>query len=161
VNDYRANVERQSREQKSVGGMIAIIVYTLAGLFVLGGLLAAYGAYTISRQMHQQSVTLTDLDSRYSAETQALTAQLKASNDSLTEALTQAQAQLKRQQELLAREQEQLTRQQDVSNKLVTANDAITAALRQERQQRAAETATLRAHVRTLEEQRYSTANRP
>ena len=126
--------------------MIAMIVYGLVGVFILGAILAFYGGYVITRQIHQQSVTMTDLDSRYSAENQALTAQLKASNDSLTEALTQTQAQLKREQELILR-------QQDSINRLTLTADASTAALRQEHQGRIAETANLKARVRILEEQ--------
>jgi hypothetical protein len=146
VNDYRANVERQTREQKSVGGVISMVVYVLVGLFLVGGLLAGYGSYVIFKQIHQQSLTLTDLDNRYTAQNQALSAQLKASNDSLTEALTQTQAQLSRQQELV-------TREQDSINRLVTASDSNAAAWRQERQSRAAEEASLRIRVRNLEDQ--------
>lgn len=123
-----------------------MVVYGLAGLFVLGALLAGYGAYVITKQLHQQSVTMSDLDSRYSAQNRALTAELKATNDSLTEALTKTQGQLSRQQELLVR-------QQDSINKVITADDANIAAWRQERQARAAETASLRNRLRNLEDQ--------
>ena len=153
VHDYRANVERQSREQKSVGNILSFVVYGLVALFVLGGILAAYGGYTITRQIHQQSLTLSDLDSRYSAANQALTAQLKASNDSLTQALTQTQAQITREETLLVR-------QQDMINKLSAANEADAASLRQEHTARAAETATLRARLRLLEEQNRSGVGR-
>ncbi len=123
-----------------------MVVYALAACFVFAIVLAAYGGYTITRQIHQQSVTLTDLDSRYNAENKALTDQLKASNDSLTEALSQTQAQLVRQQGLLARQEEMI-------NKLSAEDDANAALLRQERIARAAETATLRARMRSLEDQ--------
>ena len=126
--------------------MISIIVYALAALFILGGFLAGYGALVISKQLHRQSVTVSELDSRYTAQNQALTAQLKATNDSLTQALTQTQAQLARQQELL-------TRQQDTLNRLLSATQDNTTAWRQERQARASETASLRIRVRDLEDQ--------
>jgi hypothetical protein len=153
VNDYRANVERQAREQKSVGGIISMVVYALVGLFVIGGLLAGYGTYVIFKQIHQQSLTLADLDSRYAAQNRALSAQLKASNDSLTESLTQTQSQLNRQQDLLGREE-------DAVNKLIAANEANTTAWRQERQARAAETASLRSRIRDLEDEPRLTPNR-
>jgi hypothetical protein len=142
VNDFRSNAERQAREQKSISGLISIIVYVLVGLFVLGTILAGYGAYVISRQIHQQSITLSDLDSRYTARTQALATQLQTTND----ALARSNAQIAREQELIALQQENLT-------KLANAAEANTAAWRVERQSRAAETASLRARVRDLEDQ--------
>ena len=153
VHDYRANVDRQSREQKSVGNILSFIVYGLVAIFVLGAILAAYGGYAITRQIHQQSLTISDLDSRYGAANQALSAQLKASNDSLTQALTQTQAQITRQEALLVR-------QQDTINKLSSDADADVAALRQERTARSTEAATLRARLRLLEEQNRSGVSR-
>jgi hypothetical protein len=140
VSDYRANIDRQAREQKSVGGVLGIIVYVLIGFFVLSACLAGYGAYTLSRQIHAQSVTVNDLDTRYSAENKTLTGDLATTDANLAD--TQAQ---------LRREQEVILRQQDTINKLVIANDNTVAALRAERQTRAAETAALKARVKTLE----------
>jgi hypothetical protein len=142
VNDFRTNAERQAREQKSISGIIAIIVYSLVGLFALGTILAGYGAYVITRQIHKQSMTLNDLDSRYTSENHALSVQLQATNDSLARSLAQ-----------IARQQELLTREQDSLNKLADAAQANTAAWRQERQSRAGETASLRARIRDLEDQ--------
>jgi Spy/CpxP family protein refolding chaperone len=147
VTDYRANIERQSREQKSVGGILSLAVYSLIGLFVLGALLASYGAYVFSKQIHQQSVTMSDLDNRYAAQNQALTAELKTTQ----EALVQVQAQSQRQQELLVRQQEAIS-------KLLAAGTDDANAIRQEKAARAeeasiraSETAALRSRVRTLE----------
>ncbi len=149
MNDFRSNAERQAREQKSMGGIIAIIVYSLVGLFALGTILAGYGAYVITRQIHKQSLTLSDLDTRYTAENHALTVQLQATNDSLSRSLAQ-----------IARQQELLTRQQDALNKLADAAEANTAAWRQERQARAAEAASLRSRIRDLEDEpRFSPVN--
>jgi hypothetical protein len=119
--------------------MLAIVVYVLIGFFVLGAALAGYGTYTLSRQIHAQSVTVSDLDARNAAENKTLTDGL-ASTD---ETLAQAQAQIHRDQEIILR-------QQDTINKLVIANDNTVAALRQERQTRAGETANLRAQLKTL-----------
>ena len=154
THDYKANVERQAREQKSVGNVISLVVYALVACFIFAVVLAGYGGYTITRQIHQQSVTLSDLDSRYTAENKALTDQLKASNDSLTQALSQTQAQLVRQQGLAARQEEMI-------NKLSAEDDANASLLRQERIARAAETATLRARMRTLEEQSRGASRQP
>ncbi len=147
VVDYRANIERQAREQKSVGNVLSYAVYILGGLFVFGVLLAGYGTYILSKQIHQQSVTVNDLDTRFSEKTQTLTAQLATTDD----ALAQAEAQLKREQDVILH-------QQDTINKLTTDSETTLAALKQERQARttetairASETSALRAKVRTLE----------
>ena len=130
-------------------GIIAIIVYTLVGLFAVGTLLAGYGAYAISRQIHKQSITLTDLDSRYAAENHELTLQLQATNDSLA-----------RSNALIARQQDMLGKQQEALTRLANEAEATNAAWRQERQARAAETASLRARVRDLEDlPRFSPVN--
>jgi hypothetical protein len=146
VVDYRTNIERQAREQKSMGGVLAIVVYVLIGFFVLGASLAGYGLYAISKQLHQQSLTIDDLDKRYAAQHEALAAQLNAT----IETLTKAQAQIGREQELIMQQQEAI-------NKLIAANDATATALKQERQSRASETASLRARVNSLENRGSST----
>jgi hypothetical protein len=147
VVDYRANIERQAREQKSIGGVLSMAVYVLIGLFVFGALLAGYGAYVVSKQIHQQSVTVNDLDTRFTDKTLTLTAQLATTDD----ALAQAEGQLKREQELILR-------QQDTINKLTASSDALEVAWKQEHQARvtetnirASETANLRGRVRALE----------
>jgi hypothetical protein len=141
VSDYRANVERQAREQRSVGNVLAYIVYAIGALLILGAGLAIYGGYTLSRQIHEQSMTINDLDARYSAQNLKLTQALTATD----ETLAQAQAQIRREQELILR-------QQDSINQLVTANNDCVAAIRQERSARAEETASLRTKIRSIEE---------
>ena len=145
--DYRGNIERQTREQKSIGGLLNIVVYSLIGLFVLGGLLAAYGAHDVYKQLQSQSTTVSDLDSRYSAQNQQIVAQLKATQEALTQVQT-----------LASRQQETITKQQDAIAKLTTAGEAEQAALRQEKAARtaesltrASETAYLRARVHELQ----------
>lgn len=140
VVDYRTNVERQSREQKSVGGVLSILVYTLIGLFVLSAVLAGYGAYTVSKQLHAQSVTVDDLDARLTAKNVSLETDLKSTMGTLAE----AQAQIGRQQELILK-------QQDSINKLIAVSQDNATALKTERQTRAAETASLRARLKDLE----------
>jgi hypothetical protein len=138
--DYRSNVERQSREQKSVGGILSILVYTLIALFVLGASLAGYGAYVMTKQLNQQSVTMSDFDKRYSADYKDVNARLAATMDNLT----QAQAQIGRQQELIVK-------QQDTINKLLSAAEDNAAAIRQEKAARAQETANIRSRLKDLE----------
>jgi hypothetical protein len=142
ASDFRANIDRQSREQKSVGDVLTYIVYAIGALLVISAALAIYGGYTLSRQIHQQSVTVSDLDARYAAENKTLNAALGATDDALAE----AQAQLHRQEDMI-------TRQQDTINKLVVTNDEIVNALKAERLTRASETANLRARVRSLEDE--------
>jgi len=146
VTDYRANIERQSREQKSVGGVLAVLVYVLIGCVVLGGLLAGYGTYALSKQIRQQSLTVSDLDSRYTAQNQALIAQMKDMHDTLGKALIADQAQLGTEQQVIAQ-------QQDAINKLTAANQTYEYSLRQERQTRASENAALRSRVHSMESQ--------
>jgi len=140
VVDYRTNVDRQAREQKSIGGVLSIIVYVLIFFFVLAASLSGYGIYAISKQLHQQSLTIDDLDKRYAAQHEALAAQLNTTIDTLTK----AQAQIGREQELILQQQEAI-------NKLISANDANATALRQEKQARANETTSLRARLNNLE----------
>jgi hypothetical protein len=147
VSDYRSNIDRQSREQKSIGGILNFIVYALIGLFVVGTALAAYGAHDVYRQLRSQSVTVSDLDTRYSAANQQLNDQLKVTEQSVIQL-----------QNELAHSQELALRQQDAIGKLQTSLDAETAALREERATRAAETSiresetsTLRSRIRNLE----------
>jgi hypothetical protein len=142
ASDFRANIDRQSREQKSVGDVLSYVVYAIGALLIIGAGLAIYGGYVLSQQIHQQSVTMSDLDARYAAENKSLTDALGATNDTLS----QAQGQIHRQEEMIAR-------QQDTINKLVTTNDEIVAALKQERLTRASETSNLRARVRSLEDE--------
>jgi cell division protein FtsB len=156
VSDYRSNIERQSREQKSVGNVLNILVYALIAFFVCGGLLAAYGAHDVYKQLRAQSTTVTELDTRYSAENQQLTENLKATQQGVQQLQTQ-----------LARAQELILRQQDALTRLQATLDAEAEALRQERATRAAETSireqetsALRSRLRALEA-RNEAAYRP
>jgi hypothetical protein len=144
--DYRANVERQSREQKSVGNILSYVVYGLIAFFVLGIALAGYGADVIFKQLHEQSVTVSDLDQRYAEANKELTAKLATTQDTLTE----AQAQISRQQEVIMKQQEDL-------NKLLDDTKENSDAIKAEKQARAQEAASLRARIRDLEYFRTST----
>ena len=140
VADFRSNVERQSREQKSVGNLLSYIVYGLLFLFVAGAALAGYGTYVLSEQIRQQSVTVNDLDKKYAGQVADLNAKLDATNA----ALTQSQAEITKQADLI-------TKQQDALTKLTTATQTLADALRQERRARTDETASLRTRVKNLE----------
>jgi hypothetical protein len=142
ISDYRANVDRQAREQKSVGNILAYIVYTLIGLFVIGASLAGYGLDVLSKQIAQQSVTVSDLDARITAENKDLNAKLLTTQDSLTQALAQ-----------IGREQDLISKQQDAINKLMNANNDLTSALEQERDTRSDQITSIRARLRNLEYQ--------
>jgi hypothetical protein len=138
--DYRANVERQHREQKSVGNILSYVVYGFIALFVLGAILAGYGANVIFKQIHDQSVTVNDLDQKYAKVTTDLNAKLVATQETLKD----AQAQNVRQQDLIVK-------QQDSINRLMAdSNDTINA-LKLEKQTRTQETATLRSRLREVE----------
>jgi hypothetical protein len=146
--DYRANVERQSREQKSVGSILSYVVYGLIAFFVISAVLAAYGADVIFKQLHDQSVTVNDLDARYAAANKDLNSKLATTQDTLS----QAQAQIGRQQDLIVKQQEEL-------NRLIAATTDNDTAIRAEKQARAQEASNLRSRIKDLEyrtsEQKY------
>jgi len=143
--DYRANVERQTREQKSVGNILSYVVYGLIAIFVIGAGLAGYGADIIFTRLHDQSVTVSDLDQRYAAENKILTTNLATAQD----AIVQAQAQITRQQDVIVKQQEEL-------NRLIAAVNDDVAAIKAEKQTRAQETAALRARVKDVENREAS-----
>ncbi len=138
--DYRANVERQSREQKSVGSILSYVVYGLIAFFVISAGLAIYGADVIFKQLHEQSSTVADLDAHYTKLTNDLSAKLSATQDQLTA----AQAQITRQQEVIMKQQETL-------NQLLTSSTATDAAIKAEKAARAQETAAIRARLNKVE----------
>jgi hypothetical protein len=138
--DYRANAERQAREQKSVGSILAYVVYALIALFVLGGGLAVYGTSVLFQRISDQSHTVADLDQHYAQANKDLLAKLTSTQESLDV----AQAQVNRQQDLISKEQESL-------NRLLSANSDSINALKLEKQARMQEETTLRARLRELE----------
>jgi hypothetical protein len=147
VSDYRANIDRQSREQKSIGGILNLVVYGLIAIFICGAGLAAYGAHVIFKQLHAQSMTVSDLDSRYATANEQLNAQLK----STAQAVLELQAQVNRDETLALK-------QQDAIVKLQSSLTAESDTLRQERVARAtetsiriSETAALRTRLREIE----------
>jgi hypothetical protein len=149
ISDFRGNAERQAREQKSVGGILSILVYTLIFAFVVGVGLAGYGAYIVSQQLQQQSATVHQLDEKYTGEVASLNTKLASTIDSLT----QAQAQVAQQQDLISKQQELIAK--------LAANAAANAdALKTERATRASETAALRSRVKALEYHGPSTQQR-
>jgi len=138
--DYRANVERQTREQKSVGNILSYVVYALIAFFVISAVLAAYGADVIFKRLDDQSTTVAELDQHYAKLTDDLNAKLAATQDTLT----QAQAQIARQQDLIVKQQEEL-------NRLIAATNDNSSAIQQEKETRAEAEASLRARVKDLE----------
>ncbi len=138
--DYRANVDRQSREQKSVGSLLAYFVYGLIAVFVVGGGLAIYGSVVIFDKLHDQSTSISSLDDKYTGKVAALNKELATTQDKLAA----AQAQIARQQDLINKEQEQL-------NQLLVQINDNTNALNKEHQARLQEAATLRSRIRDLE----------
>ncbi len=133
-------MERQAREQKSVGSLLSYVVYGLIAFFIISGGLAGYGAKVIFSKLNDQSHTVSDLDARYSAANKDLNAKLATAQDTLN----QAQTQIARQQDLIMKQQEEL-------NRLITAASDNDAAIKQERQARAQDTANLRGRVKMLE----------
>ena len=147
VSDYRSNIDRQAREQKSIGSILNLAVYALIGLFIFATALAAYGAHDVYKQLHAQSTTVSELDARYSA-----------ANQTMSDKLTSTQAGIQQVQAQLSHAQELILRQQDLLTKMQAMLDTQAQALREERATRAAETsiraqetAVLRSRLRALE----------
>jgi hypothetical protein len=147
--DYRTNVERQAREQRSVGNILSYFVYGLIAVFILGAGLAIYGSVIIFQQLHDESATISDLDAKYALKVSAVDTQLATTQNSLAE----AQAQIQRQQDLLTKQQEDL-------NRLLAASSDNASALKAEARARAQDEALLRARIRDLESKTTTTIQR-
>jgi hypothetical protein len=130
VSDYRKNVERQTRDQKSFDSLLATVGYSLLAAILLVAGLAGYGGYVIWQQVQNQASTVRQLDAKYQQETALL-----------RESLVNKQADIDKLNDLVKRQQES-------SNRLKAAMDETTAALRAERAQRAKETADLQQRLR-------------
>ncbi len=138
--DYRANVDRQAREQKSVVISSPTSCTASLAIFVLTVALAGYGADIIFAKIHDQSVTVSDLDARYAAANKDLNSKLAATQQTLSD----AQATITRQQDLIVK-------QQDAINKLIAATNQNSADLKKEAASRAQETSNLRARIRDVD----------
>lgn len=106
VSDFRKNAERQAKEQHAVGNVLAWVGYSLLGAVILFALLASFGGYTLYEMIQRQSVTVAQLDARYTDQLnkqQADLAQLRAETDKLTDQLSAVA-------NLMAKQQEQLKR---------------------------------------------------
>jgi hypothetical protein len=149
TSDYRANVERQSREQKSVGSILSYVVYGLIAFFVLAAALAGYGGYVLSQRISDQSVTVNQLDTKYASANKELIAKLATTQDTLN----QAQAQITRENDLIVKQQDEL-------NRLIAAINDNTKSLAVEKQARIQEAINLRARIRDLENDKTAPATR-
>jgi hypothetical protein len=90
---YQQNVQRQSKEQKSVGTLLKIVGFVLiAGLLTVGGL-AGYGGWILSRQIQEQSVSITELETKMAAEILSLRNNLRDANTILEDLNTSLQSQ--------------------------------------------------------------------
>ncbi|HEX4140599.1 MAG TPA: hypothetical protein VHY09_09650, partial [Candidatus Methylacidiphilales bacterium] len=142
--DYRANVERQSREQKSVGSILSYFVYGLIAVFVIGAGLATYGSVVIFGQLHDHATSISGLDAKYAQKDADLTKTVLTMQDTLS----QANATIARQQDLLSKQEEEINQLRTAIN---TASSASADAIHAESRARAQEAANLRARIRDLE----------
>ncbi|MCC7519194.1 MAG: hypothetical protein IT578_08425 [Verrucomicrobiae bacterium] len=94
-SQYQENVKRQSREQKLFGTFLNFFGYVLLAAILLVAGLAAYGGYTLSRQIQQQSLTISEMETRFNAQVASLSDALKQARDATDalEGVTQAQKQ--------------------------------------------------------------------
>lgn len=106
VSDFRKNAERQAKEQHAVGNVLTWVGYAALGAVLLFVALAGFGGYTLKKMIDSQSVSIKQLDERYSdqlAKQQADLAQLRADTDRLSDQLAATA-------NLMAKQQEQLKR---------------------------------------------------
>jgi outer membrane murein-binding lipoprotein Lpp len=90
VDDFRRNAERQSKEQKAVGSLLAWISYSLVGAVLLVATLAGVGGWTLYRLIQKQSVTVAELDSQYKGEFAQVREQMAAEALALQSALNRS-----------------------------------------------------------------------
>jgi hypothetical protein len=99
IDDFRRNAERQSKEQKTFGNVLATITYSILIAFVLVTALAGYGGYILLKRIRTQETSLAELDHRYEAELVATKEDLKRTSNFAQ----QLQGDLARQQEQISR----------------------------------------------------------
>ncbi len=94
-SQFQQNVHRQTREQRAVSSILSGVAITLLSIIVGVALLAGFGGWVLWRQIQNQSVTVAQIDARFTEEAHLLGQQIKdlaATQDQLN-ALTQAQKQ--------------------------------------------------------------------
>jgi uncharacterized coiled-coil protein SlyX len=142
--DYRANVERQSREQKSVGSILSYFVYGLIAVFVIGASLATYGTVIIFDRLHDHATSISSLDDKYAQKDAELTKAIVTMQDSLS----QSNATIAQQRDLLNKQEEEINQLHAAIN---SASSATADAIHAEARARANEAAALKARIRDLE----------
>ena len=156
--DYRANVERQSREQKSVGSILAYFVYGLIAVVVIGASLATYGTVIIFDRLHDHATSISSIDDKYAQKDAELTKAIVTMQDTLS----QSNATIAQQRDLLNKQEEEINQLHAAIN---AANTATADAIHAEARARANEAAALKARIRDLEYktsiQNGTTAGRP
>lgn len=136
--DFRRNVQRQVREQRTVGSILGIAV-TLIGLLLLAGIgFAGYGAYIISQDLGAQKVSTSQMRSA-----------LRGDIDQLQTTLDKARKDLRIIQDALIDQQEDTARLADsVGFRLDKLQDAVN----EEQRSRQSETLLLRRRASELEQ---------
>ncbi len=109
LEDFRRNADRQSREQKSFGNVLATITYSILVAFILVTGLAAYGGYILFQRIKLQSESIAELDRRYEAEVVGLKEDQNRAHD-----------EIERISDDLARQQEQIARLRAIDDKLTS-----------------------------------------
>lgn len=84
--DGKRNIERQTREQRTVNQVLSGITLTIICGIVLVGALAGTGGYVLFKQINQQSVTISDLENNSNMRLAALEERLLIKHAELTEA---------------------------------------------------------------------------
>ena len=99
IDDFRRNAERQKKEQKSFGNVLATVTYSILVAFILATFLAGYGGYVLFKKIETQRMSLAALDSRYAAEVMGL-----------KEDLSRTHGEVSKLNETIAAQQEQIAR---------------------------------------------------
>ncbi len=112
-SQYQQNVLRQSREQKAVGSLLSGVAIVLVIMILLVAGLAGYGTWFLWKQIQQQSVSVDQIDSKFTAEVQNLKTSLKetvAVVDELTSLIQTQKQQIASLQSQLEENKKQMAR---------------------------------------------------
>ncbi len=92
-SQYEQNIKRQTREQSAVGNLLSGVAVTLIASILIVAILASFGGWVLYRQIQNQSVTVSQLDSKMTADLQTLRGDLHKTSLALDQAETLVQSQ--------------------------------------------------------------------
>lgn len=92
-SQYQQNIQRQSKEQRAVGGLLSGVAIILVGSILLVAIMAAFGGWFLYKEIQNQSLTVSQLQSQINGDIQGLRGNLKDIEGQLDRLATQSAAQ--------------------------------------------------------------------